>query len=316
MANINKTIKNIKALKIQGASNICRASIAAWRDYLLGFKTKNVKKYLSEAKNVGARLALARPNEPLTVNAFKYLNQRLRVETRFISSKQKQMVLDIPSLKKLTRQYVQDFSSLLHQNGARISVEGAKLIKSKQNIFTHCHSRTVENIFIQAQSQKKKFHVYNDETRPMFQGRITSQKMAEHKILNTMVVDSAATFIVSDHSGDDIKIHQVFLGFDVILPDGSALNKIGSFGITLTANESNIPVYLCGTILKSVKNKKMKIELRREAEVWPKAPKGLEIINYAFDRIPARFITGYVTEFGILKPGDIGKYLRKYYEWI
>ncbi len=310
MANLNQTIKDIQSIKIQGASNICRASLSAWQDYLINFKTKDTKKYLAEAKRVGESLAQARPNEPLTVNAFKYLNAELKQSTKI-----KATLIQVNDLKKLTRQYVQDFSALLHGNGQKITAHGGSLIKSKENIFTHCHSRTVENILIQAKRDKKKFHVYNDETRPLFQGRTTSTNLAKHKINNTMVVDSAAPFLVSDISGDNIKINKVFLGFDVILPDGSALNKIGSFGIALAAHTSKIPFYLCGSLLKSTHDKKMKIEIRDEKEIWPKAPKGLKIINYAFGRIPAKFITGYITEFGIIKPSEINKF-KKQYNWL
>ena len=311
---LEQIINQIKSIQIQGASNICRASLAAWRDYLLSVKTKDVKKYLAEAKRVGARLALARPNEPLTVNSLNYLNDCLGAYVK--NNRQRQIIIDVPSLQKITRQSAQDFSMLLHANGQKIASYGAVLIKSKQNIFTHCHSRTVVNILARAKEQKKVFHVYNDETRPLFQGRRTSEELLKRDIKNTMVVDSAAPFIVSDHSGDDIKIHQVILGFDVIRPDGSALNKIGSFGMALTAYESGIPVFLAGSLMKYSPNQKMKIELRCSAEVWPQGPKNLAIINYAFDKIPARFITGYITELGLVKPKDIKKMVKKNYGWI
>lgn len=57
----------------------------------------------------------------------------------------------------------------------------------------------------------------------------------------------------------------------------------------------------------------MKIERRSGKELWPDAPKGLEIVNYAFDMIPAKFITGIITEYGIIKPKDIKKEVKKHY---
>lgn len=305
--SLNQTINQIKQVKIQGASNICRAGILAWQDYLLKSKIKNIKKYLQEAKNIGARLALARPNEPLTVNAFKYLNTKLDN----VGTRRGAFSLGIPSLKKSIKQYVQDFSTLLHDNGQKIANHGSKLIKNKENIFIHCHSRTVENILIKAKQDNKKFHIYNDETRPLLQGRITSKELSKYNIPNTMVVDSAAPFLVSDISGDDIKINKVMIGFDVILPDGGAFNKIGSFGIALAAYTSGIPLYLCGSVLKITQDKKTKIEIRDENEVWKDKPKNLKIINYAFGHIPAKFITGYITEHGIIKPRNILKYYKK-----
>ncbi len=309
MPNLNQTIKDIKSIKIQGASNICRASIAAWQEYLASWKVRQVGSYLSEAKRIGNLLAKARPDEPLTVNAFKYLNQRLE-SARKIKNPQ----IDVPGLKKLTKQYSVDWSALIHENGQRLAFFGAKALKNKETIFTHCHSKTVINVLAKAKADKKKIHVYHDETRPLWQGRITANDLSALGIEGTLVVDSAAAFLVSNFSGDKVKIDKVIIGFDVILPDNSALNKVGSFGIELSAYTSKIPDYLAGSLLKK-STQKMEIELRSRAEVWPGGPKSVNIVNYAFDRIPAQLITGYITEFGIIKPSEVDKYVKKYYPW-
>jgi len=204
---------------------------------------------------------------------------------------------------------------MVENNNKLMAARGAKLIKNKDKIFTHCHSVTVVNILKNAKKQGKKFHVFNDETRPLFQGRLTSEDLARAGIVNTMVVDATAGFLVSNFSGDEVKINKVIMGCDVILKDNAALNKVGSFNIALAAYTSGIPVYLAGTILKKT-NLKMKATLRDSNEVWPAAPKGLKIINYDFDRIPARMITGYITEFGVIKPREVDKYAKKYYPWI
>ena len=52
-----------------------------------------------------------------------------------------------------------------------------KIIKSKDVIFTHCHSTNVVNALIYAKKKGKKFEVYNTETRPLFQGRKTSKEL-------------------------------------------------------------------------------------------------------------------------------------------
>ncbi|HRY63407.1 MAG TPA: translation initiation factor eIF-2B [Patescibacteria group bacterium] len=309
MPNLNQTIKDIKSIKIQGASNICRASIAAWYDYLSRWRVRQVGSYLSEAKRVGNLLAKTRPDEPLAVNAFKYLNKRLE-DARRVKNPQS----DVAGLKKLSKQAVADWSTLIHENGKRLAFWGAKMIKNKENIFTHCHSRTVINVLAKAKEDKKKIHVYHDETRPLMQGRLTAEDLARLNIESTMVVDAAAAFLVSNFSGDKVKIDKVIIGFDVILPDNSALNKIGSFGIALAAYTSKIPVYLAGSLLKKT-TQKMEIELRAKKEVWANGPKETQIVNFAFDRIPTQLITGYITEFGIIKPSEVDKYVKKYYPW-
>jgi methylthioribose-1-phosphate isomerase len=39
-------------------------------------------------------------------------------------------------------------------------------------------------------------------------------------------------------------------------------------------------------------------------------------MNYAFDMIPAKFITGIITEFWVIKPKDIKKMVKKHYPWM
>ncbi len=310
MQDFKKTISNIKSIKIQGATNVARASVLAWRDYLSSLTTANAADFLIVARKIGVLIASARPNEPMTINALQYLMAKLNEAARAEKTK-----ISTNDLKKLARQQVSDFVAMVENNNKLMAGHGARLIKNKDKIFTHCHSKTVVNIFEKAKREGKKIHIFNDETRPLLQGRLTAEDLARAGIANTMVVDATASFLVSDFSGDEVKINKVIMGCDAILKDNSALNKAGSFSIALSAYTSGIPVYLAGTIFKKT-SLKMKATLRDQNEVWPSAPKGLKIINYDFDRVPARMITGYITEFGVIKPGEIDKYAKKYYPWI
>jgi methylthioribose-1-phosphate isomerase len=63
-------------------------------------------------------------------------------------------------------------------------------------------------------------------------------------------------------------------------------------------------VYIAGSLMKVDTTNMIEIEQRSANEVWPDTedssasrPKDLEIMNYAFDMIPAKFITGIITEF-------------------
>jgi ribose 1,5-bisphosphate isomerase len=69
------------------------------------------------------------------------------------------------TLFKTGKSYVQDIET---EEAIRPLI-GAKLIKKNMNIMTHCHSGSVVKILIEAHKQGKKIHVYNTETRPLFQ---------------------------------------------------------------------------------------------------------------------------------------------------
>lgn len=72
-------------------------------------------------------------------------------------------------------------------------------------------------------------------------------------------------------------------------------------------------MYVVGSLMKIDTENTVHIEQRDGKELWDDAPKGLKIVNYAFDMIPAKFITGIITEYGIIKPKDIKKAVKKHY---
>jgi translation initiation factor 2B subunit (eIF-2B alpha/beta/delta family) len=106
-----------------------------------------------------------------------------------------------------------------------------------------------------------------------------------------MITDDIAPFFVDNHYESDIDIDMVVLGCDAIKINGSVYNKVGSFGIAMSARHSNVPVYIVGSLTKVDQENKIKIEKRSGKELWKNAPEKLKIINYAFDMVPAKFIT-------------------------
>jgi len=192
----------------------------------------------------------------------------------------------------------------------------AKLIKKHMNIMTHCHSWSVVKLLVTAHKQDKDIHVYNTETRPLYQGRKTSQDLVKAGVSDTMITDDSAPFFIDNVYESDIDIDMLIIGSDAIKMDGSIYNKIGSFSLALAARHSKIPVYIVGSLTKVDTENTVKIEQRSGKELRAEAPKWLNIINYAFDMVPAKFITGIITEYGIIKPKDIKKVVKKYCPWM
>ena len=190
---------------------------------------------------------------------------------------------------------------------------GAKIIKSGYQIMTHCHSSSVVKVLTTARDQGKKIHIYNTETRPLYQGRKTSVDLINAGVPDTMITDDSAPFFVDNLYESDVHIDIVIIGSDCIKLNGDVYNKIWSFAIAMAAWHSGAPVYIVGSLTKVDTEWKVKIEKRPGKEIRPDAPKWLEIVNYAFDMIPAKFITWIITEYGIIPPKDIKKYVKTYY---
>ena len=167
-----------------------------------------------------------------------------------------------------------------------------KILKNGEVVYTHCHSTNVLKALIYAKKKGKKFEVYNTETRPLFQGRITARELSKNKIKVTTFVDSA---LLEAIKCSDV----VMLGADAILHNGF-INKIGSAAIAELAGNHRKPVYVVADSWKfSPKN--VPLEERDFREVWANAPAHIKVENPAFEFVDKKFVKGIISEYGVLK---------------
>ena len=299
---------DIKSIKIQWATNIAKAGIDILAKEIKRQKFKDAKEFDTFLKQAVVLIKTARATEPMLFNGLKYcLANYKNLLAKKTALKEMQ-----ETLFKTCKSYVQDIET----EEALRPLIGAKLIKKNMNIMTHCHSGSVVKTLVEAHKQNKKIQVFNTETSPLYQGRRTSQELVKAGVPDTMITDNAAPFFIDNIYESDIDIDILIIGSDAIKMDGSVYNKIGSFSLALAARHSKIPVYVVGSLLKVDTENSVKIEQRSEQELRSDAPKWLKIINYAFDMVPAKFITGIITEYGIIKPKDIKKTVKKYYQWM
>ena len=175
-----------------------------------------------------------------------------------------------------------------------------KLIKNDSKIFTHCHSTNVVKALIYAKNHGKKFQVYNTETRPLFQGRLTAKELSKAGIKVTNFVDAAANIALKE-------VDMVFLGADALLDD-SVINKVGSGMISELAKIEKVPVYIIADSWK-YSHKNVKIEQRDFKEVW--GTKKIHIRNPAFEAIELKDIKSIISELGLMSYKTFLSIVRK-----
>ncbi|HUT21800.1 MAG TPA: translation initiation factor eIF-2B [Candidatus Bipolaricaulota bacterium] len=306
---VDQIYKKIVNIEIQGATSVCEAVLLALKKESADKKMKTSADLIRSLHRVGHYLSRARATEPMAENAVRFVEHHLRQNRE----------MELKELRVLIKRGIDGFLFRLATNKKNIRDVGERLIEDEDNVFTHCHSSTVIDVLAEAKKNKKKIHVFNTETRPLFQGRITSKELIKKKIENTQVVDSAGPFFVSQYT-KDYDMDVLLLGCDAISQSGDAVNKIGSLGLALAAKEADIPVYIATQSLKLDLDakylKNLEIEKRPSKEIWPGAPEGVEIINYAFDIIPAKYITGFITELGVLKPKRLAKSVKAAYPFL
>lgn len=179
------------------------------------------------------------------------------------------------------------------------------------NVLTHCNAGwvatvdwgTVTSPIYQAHQQGLPLHVWVDETRPRNQGAITAWELTEQGVPNTYIVDNAGGLLMQQGQVD-----AVIVGCDRVAANGDACNKIGTYLKALAAKANGVPFYVAlptPTIDWTLASGDLiPIEERDAQEVLcvrgQAVTVGAEAKNYGFDITPAEYVTGYITEQGLL----------------
>jgi len=200
----------------------------------------------------------------------------------------------------------------------RIGAYGAVLLPDKASVITHCNAGalatsgygTALGVFRAARDAGKQIKVYADETRPRFQGgRLTAFELCEDGFDVTVICDSMSAFLMSRE-----KIDAVITGADRIALNGDTANKIGTYGLAISAKWHNVPFYIAAPIstidFNCPNGDRIPIEERDHMEVKMigneiLVHEGAKVWNPAFDVTPADLIKGIITEAGIIEPSRI-----------
>jgi len=190
---------------------------------------------------------------------------------------------------------------------------GAPLMPQTGTVLTHCNAGalatcgygTALGVIRAAVEAGHKIDVYADETRPFLQGaRLTAWELMHDHIPTTVLCDNMAGSLMRQG-----KIQAVVVGADRIAANGDVANKIGTYSVAVLANAHGIPFYVAApwsTIDRATATGDgIPIEQRSALEVTHSngrqmTPTGVGIQNPAFDVTPARYVTGIITERGVL----------------
>lgn len=286
-------VEGIKSLKIQGAEKIAVAAVEAFAIKLKeGMENKlsqaDLQTVLEKARE---ELIATRATEPALRNSITYCMNNYKQNANVAA-------------------YVTEH---FKKSKEILATLAAEKIKDGMIVFTHCHSSSVEEAFKKAKEDGKNFTVYNTETRPRFQGRITAEQTAKLGIPVVHFVDSAGHTYMKDAD-------LFLIGCDAVTAEGKICNKIGTSFLVELAAKYEIPTYSVTNSWKfdpqTLKGFEEVIEQRDPKEVWDNPPPGVKIMNPAFDSVSPDIITGIITELGVVKPETLITEIRKSYPWM
>jgi S-methyl-5-thioribose-1-phosphate isomerase len=219
------------------------------------------------------------------------------------------------------------------ERAKQIAKIGLPLIASGTRVLTHCNAGWLALVdwgsapapIYLAHRRGRKVFVWVDETRPRNQGaNLTSWEFLQEGVPHKIIADNAGGFYMRRGEVD-----LCIVGADRIAANGDVANKIGTYQKAVVARENGIPFYVAApssTIdLACRSGEDIPIEERDEDEVHfvsgvttgsklarvRVTPRRAAAGNPAFDVTPARYITGIITERGIVEPGQIRRRFGK-----
>ena len=183
------------------------------------------------------------------------------------------------------------------------------------NILTHCNAGWLATVdygtatapIYLAHDAGIPVHVWVDETRPRNQGALlTAFELAGHGVPHTVIADNAGGHLMMQGQVD-----AVIVGTDRVTANGDVCNKIGTYLKALAAHDNAVPFYVALPYTTydadTATGRDIPIEERSGDEVTHVAGEGGNIrvtasaaANPAFDVTPARLVSGYLTERGLL----------------
>ena len=198
------------------------------------------------------------------------------------------------------------FEKRLCDSAAVIADYVYDLIPAGELVFAYSFSSTVVSSLLHARSQRKFFRAVCTEARPSLEGRKLATMLASAGLEVIHTFDPAMGLILPN-------CRVAFMGCDCIARPG-IVNKVGSWLLALACRELGIPLYALAGTEKFVTDERLfefEDHERPATEVWPDAPNGVRVLNKQFELIPFSWISGLVTEHGILQEKDIEKYVSQ-----
>ena len=299
--------KAIRTMVIRGAPAI---GVAAAYGLALGVKRSTAKGTRQFAVDFQKMCDLMAATRPTAVNLFWAIDRMKRAFADGAQAGESPDEIVARLEREATAIHDEDVA-----NCRAMGAHGAEMVRDGARVLTHCNAGALATagygsalgVIRAAVEQGKKIAVFADETRPFMQGaRLTAWELVRDGINTTVITESMAGPLMRDGEIDIIVV-----GADRIAANGDTANKIGTYTVAVLAHEHQIPFYVAAPLstidLATADGRQIPIEERDQREVTHfgssrLTPEGAKTRNPAFDITPHRYITGIITERGILRP--------------
>lgn len=291
---IEREVEKIGSDRSRGAHEL---AIEALKVMSLGAKTytkKSEDEFLDFLELLARKLVFTRPSMSPIANTIQELLYKVMKASEDMG---------LEELKIYTVEVAETIVEEVVSANKKVCEKAIPLIEDGSTIVTHSYSSTVVKTIGKAFKDGRKVCVVVTESRPLYEGRKTAEKLSGLGVPVTLVVDSAAPHTLQDAD-------LVLVGADSVLANGGVVNKIGTLPIALAAKHWGTPLYVLSDTYKfNTRNylgQGVILEEKSSSEIInQKTLPGVRIRNLYFDITPPEYVTGIVTEKGVMTPESI-----------
>ena len=149
---------------------------------------------------------------------------------------------------------------------------------------------------------------------PLSEGRRTLEQLRHAGLSCSYILLNALTYVLQD-------VTKVLLGASALMSDGSVLGRAGMASVALLAQAHHVPVLVCAETYKISNRVQLESITTNElgdpqqlpggADPDGNEPENLKRLHLMYDLTPASFVSGIVTELGIVPPTSVAVLLRE-----
>jgi ribose 1,5-bisphosphate isomerase len=280
---------SIRSMEIRGAAEIARKAAEALRQEAANYDGRDATELWAKMQKGKETLLASRPT---AVSLWNGVQSVFKGASPDLGAQELRRIIisNADAFIKRSREAVEVIGSI-----------GSKRIRDGDRVLTHCNSKAALSVIIQAHKDGKMIDVYATESRPWRQGLLTAKDLANAGIRTTLIVDSAARWLMKD-------VDVVVVGADTICSNGALINKIGTSQIALASHEARVPFLVAAETFKfspkTMYGELVEIEERESSEVVKpgEVPEGTKVLNPVFDATPPEYIDAIITEVGVVPP--------------
>jgi translation initiation factor eIF-2B subunit delta len=317
---------------VRGANQRCKAMLHAFQTVIQHYTSSST----SCTNNINKK-TFSQELDLLLKNSFTYLTKHSRPHSTSMGNAFTFLKIAIANLERdmpeeqakviLCEQIDAYIRERITYADEAISTYAVTKIQNGDVILIYAKSEVILVLLKRAFHQLKKiFRVIVVDSRPLHEGREMLQALHREGIPCTYILLNAVSYVMSK------EVTKVFLGAAALMSDGSVQNRVGTLGLALMAHSCNVPVLVCCETYKI--SNRVQLESFTGNELsnpdvgvaftdanttansssslrqWRTTP-NLKLLNIMYDLTPSEFVSGIVTEMGILPPTSVAVILRE-----